>query len=400
LSINENPKQMRTLMNVVRLRAPRFDAFIAAEDGGDDFIYLYGGTRSVPPTTPDDEVMEELSRLQRDESGLKNSLINVALHEGPLTGIDQGCLPSGFMGSRVGGARCILRPADDATARIIADPSCEEFEATILPVFEQIGEYLNGAGGHIKLTPDFGRNAGLADLLYRYTPHVLGIGRERGGCGGKSSYSTTGIIAAFEALGCHHIAASVTLIGAAGAMGSGFLRYLRDGLFQDVAVCDLAYDRSEAPVAVPTGVAHVSAELGRFTRACLERGGVIVATTLGRELENSPWDLLPRNTVFLLAHNLAVPSGEQGQRLMRDLQTLGVKAYPGQVLTLGGALTSRLEWFWRQGRPGVPFDKLLAHDVVRAVITSLVQRIELDCRRTGATPLNAMRCIAAVDRSS
>ena len=183
-------------------------------------------------------------------------------------------------------------------------------------------------------------------------------------------------------------------------MGSGFLRYILDGPFHDVAVCDLVYDRAISPVSVPSGVRHFHAEEGRFTRPCLERGGVIVATTLGRELENSRWGCLPYNTVLLLAHNLAVPSGMQGVRLMRNIQYLGIKAYPGQVLTLGGALTSRLEWFSRESRPGERFDKPLGHEVVRAVISFLVDRIEQEGRKTGKTPLEAMLCIAAEDRQS
>ena len=188
-------------MQVTQLRTPRVDVFVAAEDGHDRFHYLYGGTRCVSPAASDESVTDELSRLQRDESGLKNALINVALRDGALAGLDQGRLPSGFMGSRIGGARCILRPRDDGMAQIIADPTGNEFEATIRPVFAEIGDYLNKVNGRIKLTPDFGRYSGLADLLYCYTPHVLGIGREKGGCGGKASYSTTGVIAAFAGSG-------------------------------------------------------------------------------------------------------------------------------------------------------------------------------------------------------
>jgi hypothetical protein len=387
-------------MQVTRLRAPRFDVFVAAEDGRDGFHYLYGGTRCVPPETPDIAVLAELSRLQRDESGLKNALINVALSQGALGHLDPAVLPVGFLGSRVGGARCILRPGDGEAAHAIADATGEGFEAAIRPVFAQLGAYLNGADGRIKLTPDFGRYAGLADLLHLHTPHVLGIRCEYGGCGGKASYSTTGVIAAFEALGCHRRPGPVTLIGAAGAMGSGFLSYLRDGEFRDVAICDLVYDRDDHPVAVPSLVTHLRAQPGRFTPACLARGGTIVATTLGRELENSNWEILPRDTVLLLAHNLAIPPGAEGARLMRAIRDLGVKAYPGQVLTLGGALTSRLEWYWRQSRPGAIFNKPLAHEVVRAVVSFLVRRIEAECRSAGATPLEAMLRIAEEDRPS
>ena len=85
---------------------------------------------------------------------------------------------------------------------------------------------LNQQGGKIKLTPDFGRFAGLADMLYQFTPHSLGIRCEEGGCGGKSSYSATGIISAIETLGfSQQKNIPVTLIGAAGAMGIDVLNY-------------------------------------------------------------------------------------------------------------------------------------------------------------------------------
>ena len=381
-------------MPVTKLQTNRFDIFVASEDHGNGFDYLYGGTRCVSPTTSDDAVQQELVRLQRDESGLKNALINGAIAQGALDSLDPKRLPAGFRESRVGGARCILRPTDHRTFGAIIDPLGTEFETTLHPVFAQLGDYLNGDNGRIKLTPDFGRFAGLADMLYRHTPHVLGIRCEDGGCGGKASYSTTGVVAAFETLGCRPSPTPVTLIGSAGAMGSGFLRYLTDGAFPNVAVCDLAYDREEDAVPVPQGATYLRSSEGRFTRASLARGGVFVATTLGRELEQSPWWVVPENTLLLLAHNLAVPPGEEGVRLMRGLRQRQVKAYPGQVLTLGGALTSRLEWFSRQNHPGQPFDKTFAHQVVHAVVSFLVRRIEEECLRNDVTPLEAMQRLA------
>ena len=61
-------------------------------------------------------------------------------------------------------------------------------------VFEPIGKQLNKLGGILKLTPDFGRFSGLADILAEYTEHSLGISCNSGGCGGKSSFTTTGIL--------------------------------------------------------------------------------------------------------------------------------------------------------------------------------------------------------------
>src|ERR1700692_5014242 len=105
-----------------------------------------------------------------------------------------------------------------------------------------------------------------------------------------------------------------------------------------------------------------------LTDHCLRRGGAIIATTVGKELEHSHWELIPSNTKLLLAHNLSVPDGSEGTALMRSIEKQGVFALPGQLLTLGGALTSRLEWFWRQSRPEQPFDKQLAHAVVGDVV--------------------------------
>ena len=384
-------------MNMTKLHTGQFDIFVAGDDAATDCDYLYGGTRAMPAGTSDEDVLTEISRLQRDESALKNALINVALRKGALDGLNPVRFPAGFFGSRVGGARCILRPVDESAAQVIADPSRADFEAAITPVFAETGRHLNRLGGRIKLTPDFGRFAGLADLLYRHTPHVLGIQCEKGGCGGKASYSTTGVMAAFETLGCNSAPGNVTLIGSAGAMGSGFLRYLMDAETAALAICDLAYDHRAEPEAPPAGVTVLASEDKRFTDACLTRGGTLVMMTLGRELENSDWQAILPGTVMLLAHNLAMPRGSEGRWLARALQRQGVKAYPGQVLTLGGALTSRLEWFWRKNNAGRPFDKPLAHEVVRAVVSFLVKRIEADCISHGLTPLEAMYHIAEGD---
>jgi hypothetical protein len=120
-------------------------------------------------------------------------------------------------------------------------------------------------------------------------------------------------------------------------------------------------------------------------------------TTLGRELENSDWQAILPGTVMLLAHNLALPCGAEGKWLARALHRQEVKAYPGQVVTLGGALTSRLEWFWRKSHVGRAFDKPLAHEVVRAVVSFLVKRIEAACLEHDLTPLEAMYQIAESD---
>jgi hypothetical protein len=371
------------------INAVNGDIFIARDDQfGSD--YSYGGTRMVCSKTDNEEINRELTRLMRDESGLKNTLINRALRDGALNVLNKSEFPEDFLESRVGGGRCIIRPKSQQIAEIISSPNNEGFQETLGPIFQTIGNYLNASEGRIKLTPDFGRYSGLADMLYQYTQHSLGIRCEDGGCGGKSSYSTTGIIAVFESLQLQNRADTpLTLIGSAGAMGSEFLEYVRTLNFKNVAICDLHYDRVST-AGVPEGVTLLNAEEGRFTDECLRRGGIIVATTVGNELENSNWSLLPKGTVFLLAHNLAIPEGLAGLTLMETIHRQGVLAIPGQLLTLGGALTSRLEWFWRKANSGQGFNKPLAHSVVTAVISHLAQEILKISAAKAISPIQAM----------
>jgi hypothetical protein len=117
---------------------------------------------------------------------------------------------------------------------------------------------------------------------------------------------------------------------------------------------------------------------------------VIVATTWGQELENSDLAMLTPRTHLLLAHNLSVPSGRPGVDLMRQVAARQVTALPGQVLTLGGALTARLEWFWRQSRPNEPFDKPLAHEVVSTVVSYWVDMALRCADSEGITPYEAI----------
>jgi hypothetical protein len=163
----------------------------------------------------------------------------------------------------------------------------------------------------------------------------------------------------------------VVLIGAAGAMGSTVLEWLLAGR-REVVVCDLRYDARQ--VAPPPGVRVLPAEPGRFTDECLRGPGCVIATTWGGELERSEHRLLERGTTMLLAHNLAIPTGLDGLDLMRQLDRPGVLVVPGQVLTLGGALTSRLEWYSRAA--GITsFAKPVAHEVVRAVVDHWIGRL-------------------------
>jgi hypothetical protein len=368
--------------------SPVCDAWIAGIQDP-EAAYCYGGTRMVPPTTSDIEAQEDLVRLMFEESHLKNRLINRALASGLLDDLT-GALPAGFLASRVGGGRCIMRPKNPWLYAIMRHPGHPEFPPVISVIFQEIATLLNALGGRIKLTPDFGRFAGLADELAAFTPHVLGVRCAMGGCGGKASYSVTGIVSAMQCLGLADRYDRLTLIGAAGALGEGVLAFLRGLGARDLAVADIQYAAGAAQP--PADLEQLPAVAGRFTDECLRRGGTLVMTTWGTELEHSNLDCIPAGTRLILAHNLALPPGEPGRELAQSLAERDIFVLPGQLLTLGGALTSRLEWFWRQHCPETDFtpQKPLAHQVVARVVAFLAGESTDLAERQGLTPYEAM----------
>jgi len=349
------------------------DAWVIGAKG--DYDYVYGGTRKVTPDVSDDAIEEELFRLMRHESHLKNSLINTAVEDGALEH-HNGKLPKGFVDAKIGGGRCLFRPKNKAMDKVLSEPTHEQFEGTIRALFKEVGDLLNQNNGRIKLTPDFGKFSGVSDILGEFTPHVLGIRCEDGGCGGKASYTTTGIIAALEVLGVDSYKNKpVTLIGSDGALGVDVTNYFLKNSYPHTEVCDIAYDKGDIDFKEVDGsVKSLPAKWGQFTDHCLQRGGVIVATTVGNELENSNWQNIPENTLLVLAHNLALPHGEEGNTLAQKIESQAVTLIPGQMLTLGGALTSRLEWFSRQNGTQ-DFNKPFAHEVVKDVVTFLMEKI-------------------------
>lgn len=373
--------------------------FWIAYENLDDVDYHYGGTRLVNSGFDEAEVELLLWRLAGYESALKNRLINNVLANswggGEPDWIDK--YPDGFLNSKVGGGRCVIQPRSVGLFSILSNPAHPRFPEESGRILADIGEVLNRLGGLVKLTPDFGRFGMLADFMYAHTEHVLGIGVDRGGCGGKSSYSATGVAAAANVaeVGLDH-ARRLTLIGANGAMGQDVAaRYLeRQDL--DVALCDVAYGSDG--IRPPEGECHVlPARFGQFTEECLRRGGVIVATTVGNELVNSNWQEMPRGTTILMAHNLALPAHYAGLELARQVHEHGVVLIPGQALTLGGALTSRLEWFWRQATHQARFPKNLAHRLVGGVVQQLVSRILAAAQEMRTPPYEAMLCLSGAD---
>ncbi|QNP68115.1 hypothetical protein IAG44_00595 [Streptomyces roseirectus] len=362
---------MSTSIQIYRARSEPADAWVAW-DGDESKDYAYGGCRLVGWRDRMEDVVGVLCSLMHTESAYKNVLINEALRAGAVDDLAT-ALPPGFRDSTVGGGRCVIRPADARYAEILSHPEHPEFRSTVHQVFAALGDLLNEREGRIKLTPDFGKYAGVADLLHEHTPHVLGVHCDAGGCGGKSSYSATGVTAAHHVLADEGVidAPRTTLIGSAGAMGEDVLTYLQDQ-GGELAVCDLKYDAGHE--AAPDDVRLLPSVSGRFTDEALASGGTVIATTWGNELEHSNLTALAPGTVLLLAHNLAIPSGAGGKELMAEVARADVLALPGQLLTLGGALTSRLEWFSRQSGTTV-FDKPLAHRVVSRVVGDWTRRM-------------------------
>lgn len=370
-----------------------------AREKNKEACYFYGGTRLIDASTSDATAEDALLRLMTNESGTKNRLINWAIADGSLNDI-KAELPPGFLESRVAGARCLIRPRTPEIASQLSDPRHRDYRRAAISLLKRVAEILNQQESLIKLTPDFGRHAGLADLLHEYTPNVLGIRCESGGCGGKSSYSTTGVLAAVEYVLRSDTAESpVTCIGSAGAMGSGVLEHFRRQSTFDLGACDLAYD-VDGGQRVLAGCRHLKSMAGQFTAESLLRGGLIVATTVGDELANSPWEKIPSGTALLLAHNLALPAGDPAVELARALARRNVLVIPGQVLTLGGALTARLEWYWRQ-LPSKPlFNKRLAHEVVRRVVSHLIRTILAHSIPDASTPYEAMVHLASQETAA
>ena len=373
-------------LRVIHVDHELADVWIASASGTYP-SYSYGGTRLISHNVDDAGALSVLRSLATYESGIKNLLINMALADNAVATL-RAKLPRGFEQSEVFGGRCIIRPKTATIEGVLSSPDQPEFVPVATSILAIVGEVLNSERGAIKLTPDFGRFAGVANILLDYTPHVLGIKCEWGGCGGKSSYTVTGILHVIETLRLVTSATRVTLIGAAGSLGAGVLDQLRTVAIRDLVLCDLVYEGEKPPHGSNEQI--LPAEFGRFTEACLSRGGITVATTIGNELANSRHDAIPAKSVLVLAHNNSLPVGNDGIILARSLAARQIYVIPGQLLTLGGALVARLEWFWRKENAGVPFDKALAHTVVRAVTERCFGRMQAVSENNGQSPYEAM----------
>ncbi len=314
--------------------------------------------------------------------------------------------------------------------------------------------------GEINLTPDFGRFSEIADILNKFTPQVLCVNASAGGCCGKVAYTVTGILAGWKACVDNNLCSfipeetDITFIGSAGALGEVISEYLKDLNFQKIKLCDLQYkldeiitinretdlkklqikeyiknnDGSFVITTITNRIVRVNlkdklirlvdggyqamlsswevipAIEGMYTDEALNcNGGIIISTAFGREIEHSNCHLIPSGTLFLAAHNIAVRLGKSGLKMLMDLDAQGVVFVPGQVLTLGGALTSRLEACYRsehkiikanEGKNSNIFPKKLAHEIVKNIIYHVTSNI---VSRNNVTPWEALLEYASLE---
>ena len=261
----------------------------------------------------------------------------------------------------------------------MTDTTHQDHKKVLDSIFADLGEFLNSLGGSLKLTPDFGRFAGLADMLHKYTENVLGIDCNDGGCGGKASYTSTGIIQAAETMGAEK-ESPITIIGSAGACGTGVLDYFIEKGYTDVAVCDLYYDNTDEGKKFARELEEKNIKVlhscdGKFTSECLGRGGMIIAITVGGEFLNSNVSAIKDDSILLMAHNECIRvCDESFKRIDELLKEKNIIIIPGQLLTFGGALTSRIERFYRESKKGTYFDKPLAHSGVRLAADAVMKK--------------------------
>lgn len=157
------------------------------------------------------------------------------------------------------------------------------------------------------------------------------------------------------------------MIGADGACGVGVFDYLREKNYNIKGISDLSYTQKEVD-RVPV----LSSEVGKYTNNCLSQADIIVAATVGDEFVNSDLTVIRDGAVILLAHNHCLPTDSTSVRLIKKLKVRNITVVPGQLLTFGGALTSRIEWFWRT--TDKYFDKQLAHDAVYSMVTDVMEK--------------------------
>lgn len=394
----------------------------------------YGGTRAEPPVERDynksrSNALESLLKLSFYESHTKHKYLSKTNKNGALHGLispdgkittylqaqnqAQKDIPKGydfsidFLKLEFRGGRTIILAENLDIHEIIIDANHPQAYEVYSSIFEQVGKFLNGQRGATKIdyqgnivekdsfippgalfiTPDFGPNKKLADYLHEHTPQVLGVDASVGGGGGKAAYTVSGFFGAFDAASEHGLFNSndenlaISLIGAAGSMGSDTAQRLAERGFKNVLVADIAYDytkpvvidsargeklvpileseryrmNGEAFQRIPLSWDVAPAELGKFTDEALGKNSkprVIITMTFGKALQHSNLDAIPDNSTMLLSENWAIPPGDEGLKLTKALKSRGIIALPGQAITPGGAGNSKVEIFFRATENG------------------------------------------------
>ena len=89
---------------------------------------------------------------------------------------------------------------------------------------------------------------------------------------------------------------------------------------------------------------------------------------------------------------MSKPYSYEGLKLAEELKTKDIFCLPGQILTFGGALTSRLEWFWRKQSHGADFTHLkeIANKVVERVSNFLISNISEHSKNQNKTIYESM----------
>jgi phosphoglycerate dehydrogenase-like enzyme len=384
-------------IQVEAVETPYAKIFFTYENEATPTKYAYSGVRVLSPMS-DEDAVSNAKRLSLTSSSWKNWLINHAVKDGALDNLSASsrrALSSKVWNNReVYGGRAIIIPHDRkykgiAIETILKDSDHPYFAEVSAPIYAAIGKQLNKFGGKLQVTPDFGPNASTADLMYAHSPHVLGISFENGGSGGKSEYSVTSILTALRRMGIENAPkdSPITVIGAAGALGSGVCAYLARQGFTNVIICDLQYT-DNPPRKLPKGWKIAKAENGKFTDECLTRGGTLITAAYGDEMMQSHWQKIPPNTLWIGAQNKDLPEKEAGIDFARQLHAQGVRHIPGQILTIGGTTASWTEWCARQ--EGKPFSRDAAHEVVHRVTDKLVVSMLDRAEASRITPYEAM----------
>lgn len=324
-------------------------------------------------------------------------------------------IPKGYFFSRnflklsFQGGRTIILSSNQEIHQIIINANHPRSYEVYSAIFSQVGAFLNGRSGANKvdvrgnvveenayipagalfITPDFGPNRKLADYLHEHTPQVLGVDASVGGGGGKAAYTVSGFMGAFDAASEHGLfdaddkQCPITLIGAAGAMGSETAKRFAARGFENVLVADIAYDytipieidlsteeklipikrseryrtNGEPFQRIPQSWDVTFARPGRFTDEALSGQDsstprVIIAMTFGKALEHSNFDAIPNHSTIFLAENWSLPPGSKGVNIIRMLKQRGIVTLQGQTITAGGAGNSKVEIFFRANTEG------------------------------------------------